>query len=169
MIARERQLERLSAVLLIVLLAIQLVALAKNYAYPWLGRIWHYRYAPAMARSLLMGEGYSYRSDAGDLELVEFLRSEVPEDALLVLPSRHGGRGKFTDRNYMQYFMYPRRIASCSWEWSFDQCYRLMIHEDGYLLRTEGFPQMHEPEGRMRYIPFDEDTGLYVPLESGSG
>jgi len=168
MSSRDRRLDQVASVLLAALLGIQLLVLARTYAYPWLGRIWHYRFAPAMARSLLFGEGYYYASDSDDLELVEFLRANVPEDALLVLPSRVG-RGKFTESNYMQYFLHPRKIESCSREWTFDQCYRLMIGEEGFLLRTGGFPDLEEPQGRMRYIPWNEETGLYVPLDGGSG
>ena len=119
--------------------------------------IWGERFASAPWRSasILFGNDYA--------EYIEFVKSNVPEEGLVIIP-KQDQVWNFGNVGLMQYFLYPRPIADCPMQ-SLEECILDLKGPNSYILAPDStFPPREVADQVKRFIPFEGDRGLYVPL-----
>lgn len=100
------------------------------------------------------------RSDFRDLVL--FLKSNIPEDAPVLLPP--GAWNKwYTHVGFMQYFLYPRTIHNCGVDEVPACISRMNPSNTFHIPRFYGFPPPELLDDSWEYIPQSPDFGLYIP------
>lgn len=140
-----------------LVVAYQLFTLTQNFIIPRLERVWDLRQMPYLQRSALQ--------QGGDIGLyIRFLRDNIPEDALVMLPPRIPQR-PVAHIGFMQYFLYPREIHNCGPN-EVEACLQRSSHESIYVLGVEGFPPDGMDVPNKQFIRFDETKGLYIPVDS---
>jgi hypothetical protein len=96
------------------------------------------------------------------VEYIEFVKSIVPEDGLVMIPKEEQV-WNFGNAGLMQYFLYPRQIADCPIE-SLEECILNLKGPNTYILAPDAtFPPREVADQVKRFIPFEGDRGLYVP------
>jgi hypothetical protein len=111
-----------------------------------------------LERSALLGRGSDFR------DLVLFLRSNIPEDASILLPPGAWNQW-YTHVGFMQYFLYPRTIHNCGKN-EIPACIaRMNPSNTFYIPRFYGFPPPELLDDSWQYVPQSPDFGLYMPKQ----
>jgi hypothetical protein len=120
-------------------------------------RIWQARTGSAEWRSAAVHFGENYAN------YIEFVKTHTPIDSLVIIPKEEQV-WNFGNVGLMQYYLYPRRIADCPIE-LLDDCILKLRGKDVYILApTLSFPPRAIADQVKHYLPFNQDSGLYVPL-----
>jgi hypothetical protein len=153
---KRRNLRLLLTVAGVVALLAQGVLLFEGTLGPLAKRAWEVRQDPPLERSARLAFGDSY---AG---YIRFLRTEVPEDALLVVPPKSLAP-EYGDIGLVQYFLAPRRIVDCPAGPDLPQCVASMDGKSTYLLAIPEFPPRDSvPENKV-FREYVEGFGVYAP------
>jgi hypothetical protein len=134
----------------------QLIQIFQGYVPKTFNTIWQERSRPAVWRSA------SILFDTDYAEYIEFVKANVPEDGLVMIP-KEDQVWDFGNVGLMQYFLYPRQIADCPIE-SLEECILNLKGPKTYILAPDAtFPPREVADQVKRFIPFEGDRGLYVP------
>jgi hypothetical protein len=103
-------------------------------------------------------------------DLVAFLNQEIPANATVILPPRGIGFFPLTRTQYMQYFLYPRKIVNCNS--NYNACMQGFMDEDNtYVVIAEAEQRSaflaEQPSQRVRM--FTPEYGLLVPASTLPG
>ena len=140
---------------LIIMVIFQLEYVIQHQAYPSFQRLLKIE-EQGLERSALLGRGSDFR------DLVLFLRSNIPEDASILLPPGAWNQW-YTHVGFMQYFLYPRTIHNCGKN-EIPACIaRMNPSNTFYIPRFYGFPPPELLDDSWEYIPQSPDFGLYIP------
>jgi hypothetical protein len=116
---------------------------------------------PAWQRAAIILEGEEF---AGYLE---FLRTEIPDDARVILPPRVPFR-PVAHVGFMQYFLYPREIHNCGVN-EVDACVLRVGGRTTYIVAVSDFPPPEHAQVTKCFVEFDEAFGVWVPNQTFSG
>ncbi len=94
-------------------------------------------------------------------EYVEFVRSNTPPEARIVLPPRSPERAE-SNVGLMQFFLFPRDIHNCGVN-EVEECVLRIGGPSTYIIALEDFPPRELAELNRRFIPFEDQVGLYGP------
>jgi hypothetical protein len=97
-------------------------------------------------------------------DLVAFLNQEVPLNATVVLPPRGVGFVPLTHTQYMQYFLYPRKIINCNSR--YQECMQSFLDQaNTYVVVAEAgqFSAFLEELPSQRLRVFSPEYGLLIP------
>jgi len=124
-------------------------------------KIWDARAGSAVWRSASIHLGEDYAN------YIEFVKDNVPENALVIIPKEEQV-WNFGNVGLMQYHLYPRKIADCPIS-TLEACILNLKGSNTYILApTLSFPPREFADQVKRYVPFDQESGLYVPLLENS-
>jgi len=133
----------------------QIQLIARSDVWPVTSQWWEIRQLPAWQRAAVLDQGEDF---AG---YVAFLRSEIPEDARVILPPLLP-EGPFSHIGYMQYFLFPRDIHNCGFD-EVDACVLRVVGGNTFILGLPWFPPRELAERSKRYIPYRDGFGVFVP------
>jgi hypothetical protein len=89
---------------------------------------------------------------------VAFLRTAIPNDSTVLLPP--GQRTYFLNDKYlMQYFLFPRDIATCQ-----SDCADQIAEPGTYIIAQDDFPPADLVPASKELVVFNDTLGLYVPV-----
>ena len=146
-----------SNLILVLIVATQLMILFRNNIPDLVQKIWQARTGSATWRSASIHLGDDYAN------YIEFVKANVPEDALVIIP-KEDQVWNFGNVGLMQYHLYPRKIADCPID-TLEDCILNLKGANTYILApTATFPPRELADLVKRYVPFDQESGLYVPL-----
>lgn len=133
----------------------QLFVVGRGYALPFLEATWSMREKPAWQRAAILQEGEDF---AG---FVAFLRSQVPEDARVILPPNKPQR-PLAHIGFMEYFLFPRDIHNCA-ENEVDDCILRVAGRNTFILGLPDFPPRELAERSKRFIAYHDGYGVFAP------
>jgi hypothetical protein len=142
-------------VLLAAATAVQVVTLAVTIR-PLVARIVSYRDLSARTRGVHIAFGEQLGS------FVEYLESEVPYDARVVIPPQEID-STLGNVGLVQYFLFPRDIVNCPAGPDLAECVRSMVGDRTFILRAGEFPEPRDVPSSKTYLPFNTELGLYRP------
>lgn len=147
-----------ASILILSLIVIsQMMILISSVIPDLVQKIWQARTGSAKWRSASIHLGDDYAN------YIEFVKTNTPEDALVIIP-KEDQVWNFGNVGLMQYHLYPRRIADCPID-SLDECILNLRGTDTYILApTLTFPPRELADQVKRYLPYDQESGLYLPL-----
>jgi len=124
-------------------------------------KIWSARHGSAEWRSASVHLGEDYAN------YIEFVKDNSPEDALIIIPKEEQV-WNFGNVGLMQYHLYPRRIADCPTD-TFEECILNLRGTNTFILApTSTFPSRDLADQVKTYVPFDMDSGIYIPAPKNS-
>lgn len=94
-------------------------------------------------------------------EYVEFIRSNTPPEARIILPPRIPERAE-SNVGLMQFFLFPRDIHNCGIN-EVEDCVQRIGGPSTYIIALEDFPPRELAALNRRFIAFDAEIGLYGP------
>lgn len=112
------------------------------------------RQLDAIARS---ADG-SYGSDFA--AYISFLRSSIPNQATVLIPSNQASPFFLSDHFLMQYFLFPRNVTAC-----LSDCPAKFADPATYIVAEGNFPAPGLIPPSKQYLRFANAVGLYVPLK----
>jgi hypothetical protein len=149
--------KNISSLILAIAVVFQIFLLYRSYIAEIVSKIWQNRTYSASYRSA------SILFDSHYAEYIEFVKSIVPEDGLLIIPKEEQV-WDFGNVGLMQYFLFPRQIADCPTE-SLEDCILHLKGSNSYILVPDAtFPPRGVADQVKQFIPFKGDRGLYIPL-----
>jgi hypothetical protein len=141
---------------LIVLALAQIAALVATQIWPLAQKLWHVRDEDAVVRSARLSYGADF---AG---YVTFLRQSIPEDALVVIPSREEDP-VLGEMPFLQYFLFPRRLTNCPTGTAWTDCAAHYHGPETYLLVVGDFPPREGLDASREYLAYDSERGVLAP------
>ena len=111
---------------------------------------------PATERSAILGFGDRFA------QYIEFIRSRTPNTEFVLIPYRETNE-VLGNEGIMQYFLLPRKISNCPVTQPFEECLRIQAGPNTFILSVDGFPPQDIRESAYRYVPFNDEWGIYVP------
>jgi hypothetical protein len=126
-----------------------------GYAVPTLRRLWSMRDLSSWQRAALFEQGEEF---AG---FVAFLRSEIPEEARVILPPLLSPRA-VAHTGLMQYYLFPRDIHNCGAE-EVEACILRVTGRRTYILAVPEFPPRELAEKSKRFVSYRDGFGVFVP------
>ncbi len=133
----------------------QLVVVGRGYVVPLVEATWVMREKPAWQRAAILEEGEGF---AG---FVDFLRSQIPEDARVILPPNKPQR-PLAHVGFMEYYLFPREIHNCG-ENEIDDCILRVVGRHTFILGLPDFPPRELALRSKQFIAYDDDYGVYAP------
>jgi hypothetical protein len=112
---------------------------------------------PVLERSAIMRFGDRFS------EYTQFIRRRTGDSAILLIPYRETDE-VFGNVGIMQYFLFPRMITNCPSNQTFKECFQLQAGSNTIILSVPGFPPEDLEDRMYRYVPFDEEWGIFLPL-----
>jgi hypothetical protein len=130
-------------------------------------KVWSDRFLDAISRSADVAYGTDY------LAYVDFLRKEIPMDALVV-DTRTFGVPQFDDNTFLQYFLLPRMVvgqsdSTCPGISSLKDCLQSMAGPQVYFIYGPTFDNPSSVPGTLKVIPFNATMGLLAPQDAEAG
>lgn len=144
---------------LIVAILIQLIFLLPDYGLLWTKRVVRMFGDEARERSAVYAFGSTFA------EYMQFVRDVVPEDGLVIKPTRKFG-GEIAHEGIVRYFVMPREIGDCPQDGPDAQRCYLAVSSKAYVLAVGVFPQDVFMVDIMDFIPFEPEyfyRGIYTP------
>ena len=92
---------------------------------------------------------------------IEFIRNNTSPQARIVLPPRSPPRAE-SNVGLMQFYLFPRDIQNCGVS-EVEACVRRITGSNSYILALSDFPPRELALQTRKYIPFDDDRGLFGP------
>jgi hypothetical protein len=125
---------------------------------PTLRDAWRLRNLPAVQRGITLAFGEEF---AG---FIQFVDSNVPPDARLVLP-RPSKSPVFGNVGLMQFMLFPRELINCpsGQPEAEESCILGLGGLHTYILAVEGFPPREAAEANKVLLRYDDERGVYVP------
>ena len=144
--------------ILLIALGIQLYLLSSSVVAPLWRDIRSVANLPPFERSARLSFGDQFS------EYIQFIVKVVPESGRVVLPpisvdDTYGNLG------IMQFFLFPRSIVNCPSIDATDDCLELFQGDDTYFLSVGTFPQKSKVDETRKYVPFEAELGLFLPLQ----
>jgi hypothetical protein len=133
----------------------------KAYFSTWYPRIMRISSETARDRAGILSIEFS----EGDIQFFQFLRTEVPEESTLIIPS--GGQyGAYRFKHRIEYYLFPRDIVSCQWPLETD-CADLLGWEEHYILKIRDYPSPDWIESQETHSlkEFADWLGVMIPLK----
>lgn len=135
--------------------SIQFAIAAKNAISLTKRKVWVNRQLNAISRGADAAYGEEFK------DFISFLRSETPDDATIVL-LRTTDITPFRSKGFMQYFLFPRKIAVCE-KWDVESCVIKQKGAGTYFLDAGGFnPAAQTIEG-LTALYFNESLRIFNP------
>ena len=146
-----------SILILGLIVVAQLMILFGTYIPNLVQKIWQAKASSALWRSASVHLGDNYAN------YIEFVKNNVPEDALVIIP-KGDQVWNFGNVGLMQYHLYPRKIADCPID-ALEDCILNLTGANTYILAPSStFPPRELADQVKHFIPYDQESGLYVPL-----
>jgi len=146
-----------SNLILVLIVTAQLMILFRNNIPDLVQKIWRARAGSATWRSASIHLGNDYAN------YIEFVKANMPEDALVIIP-KEDQVWDFGNVGLMQYHLYPRKIADCPID-KLEACILNLKGANTYILApTSTFPPRELADQIKQYVPYDQESGLYVPM-----
>lgn len=140
------------AILGLALGTYQLVWVGRTTARLAIAKVWVNRSLDAISRSADAAYGQTY------MEYIQFLRSEIPEDALVVV-TQTAGLPQYDSLSFLQYFLFPRRLVHCP-AVPGPACFTALAGPDVFFL---GGDELAIPQDMLSdYVTVHFDQGLVV-------
>ncbi len=139
---------------------IQLGILMRGFIPNIMHNIWEERSTSATWRSASLHLGQEYAA------YIEFVKSHVPEDALLIIP-KASQAWQYGNIGLMQHYLFPRTIADCPMD-KLEECILNLKGSNAYILApTSAFPPRELADQVKRFIPYgdQQEQGIYVPMD----
>jgi hypothetical protein len=133
----------------------QLFVVGRGYAIPFLASVWAMRDDPAWQRAAMVQEGEEFAA------FIAFLRSQIPEDARVILPPIKPERS-IAHVGFMQYFLYPRDIHNCGVN-EVDDCILRVVGKNTFIVGLPDFPPRELALRSKHFIGFRDDYGVFAP------
>lgn len=146
---------KLSGLILLVAVVVQLAVVFKFIVLPDLEQLWVMRERSPYDRSVV------FLLDEQSLNYLEFANSELPEDAVLVIPKRTV-EPIFGHVGMMQFYLFPRTIVDCPLE-AAHECLGAGRPNTFILAPSIDFPPRELIPKGMQFIEQDGDRGLFAP------
>ena len=102
-----------------------------------------------------------FHGGEGFAEFIEFVRENTSPQARIILPPRYPERAE-SNVGLMQFYLFPRDIHNCGID-EVEACVRRIRGANSYILALADFPPRALASQTRRYIPFDEERGLFGP------
>jgi hypothetical protein len=124
---------------------------------PGVSRSMRLRELPAWQRSAVGLNGEEFAAYIG------FLRRQVPEDSKVIIPPRIPVAAT-SHVGLMQYYLFPRQIHNCGVN-EVEACIERATGASTYLMAVKDFPPQDLASRNRKYVPFNEDRGVYFPVQ----
>ena len=146
---------KLSALILVVAIVVQLTVVLRDNALPDLEKLWVLRGRSTFERSVV------FFLDERSLGYLEFANSQIPKDALVVIP-KQTDEPIFGHVGMMQFYLFPRRIVDCPIE-AAQECLGAGRPNTYILAPSIDFPPRELVSGSMRFIEHGGNRGIFAP------
>jgi hypothetical protein len=90
---------------------------------------------------------------------ISFLRDSIPAQGTVLIPSGQGTSAPLNDLYLMQYFLFPRKIKTCS-----SDCAALIKKPEVYIIAQTDFPPAGLIPAFKQRVTFTETLGLYLSM-----
>jgi hypothetical protein len=117
------------------------------------------RTVPAVERGAYIGFGDEFA------ENVSFARSQVPQDAHIVIPPMSIS-ATYGNQGIMQFFLFPRSIVNCPQVEEARACLQTFRGRDTYFLAVLGFPENLTGVENRELLMTNESFGVFLPYGS---
>jgi hypothetical protein len=146
---------RIALAAVLIVCAIQIGWVSRSFLRLATGKVWANRHLDAVSRSADVAYGHDY------MLYVQFLRDEIPEDAIVVL-TRTDGQPQYDSSPFLQYFLIPRTVVDCP-SGPMETCLLELGGPDVYFTYGRGALLPEATAAWLRIVPFDEDRGVLAP------
>ena len=147
----------LSGLILLVAVVVQLAVVVRAILLPDLDQLWTTRRHSTYDRSVV------FFLDDLSLNYLKFTNSQIPEDAVVVIP-KQTYEPIFGHVGMMQFYLFPRTIVDCPLE-AAHECLGAGRSNTYILAPSIDFPPRELIPDSMRYVQHDGDRGLFAPEE----
>lgn len=134
----------------------QLTVVVRDIVLPDLEQLWNMRRRSTYDRSVV------FFLDELSLSYLEFANSQMPEDAVVVIP-KQTNESIFGYVGMMQFYLFPRTIVDCPIE-AAQECLGMGRPNTYILAPSIDFPPRELISEGMRFIEHDGDQGLFAPV-----
>ena len=143
-----------------ILIVLILIA---GMVYQWAAAI---QYLSGQFRNKFLGnrnlDGFARSADAsygGDFAAyISFLRTSIPEQAIVLVPPDPAHSYPINDLFLMQYLLFPRQVETCP-----SDCRAYIIEPGTFILTEQDFPPAEQVPTSKQLVIFAIPLGLYIP------
>ena len=153
---RKCWLQKTLVLVVVAVCVVHLVWVGRTFVRLAVNKVWEDRRLDAVSRSADVAYGYDY------MRYIQFLRSEIPEGASVVL-TLTSGLPQYDQRSFLQYFLIPRNVAYCP-QGTMQDCLAEFAAADVYFLYGPQFGVSDLASYGLRDVPFEGGLGVLAPM-----